>query len=621
MRAICLFLAGLAAAAQTPGRKLTTLERIEPAHLAAVREARQRFAAARRPVADHGVFQDYRAALHVHAEDAPHTLGTRAEALAAARAAGVRVVLFSDHDGAKPDAWRGLREGVLFIPGGELGSEHILQGGGLRFLSHSEEALDQPTASLDGMEIYNRHADTTDEKAFIDFFRAALKDPAQWARIAAAAKQYPDEFFGAHADYWPAVIAKWDRDSQQHRLTGIAANDAHHNQRYQGLDLDPYEVSFRNVSTHILAEKLAEEAVVEALRSGRAYVAHDWLADPTGFVFGASNNLGIFTMGDSVPLSSTTRVVARLPLEAQLRLFRNGAVIDERRASELNFTAKEPGAYRVEAWLGVDGEERPWIYSNAVYLEAAKPAPPRPATISDAVELAPGLPYIDDGEAKHKLDVYAPKGKRGVPVFFFVHGGAWRSGDRALYRALGNRFASNGIAVVAPSYRLAPKNPHPAQIEDVAAAFAWTVRHIERHGGDPGRIFIGGHSAGGHLVALLALDPRYLARHELTPAAIRGVAALSGVYDVRSLSLFPDGAQASPLTYVRAGAPPFLVTYCQWDYYMLPAQARRLDAALRQAGVASQLVYVPRESHISEITNIWKPEDATARAVLAFLSR
>src|SRR5574340_165524 len=614
MRTACLLLAALAAAAQTRGRKLTTLERIEPGHLAAVHEARQRFAVARRAPADHGVFQDFRAALHVHAEDAQHTLGTRTEVLAAARATGVRVVLFSDHNGAKPETWRGLREGVLFIAGGELGSEHVLEArltaGSLRFLSHSEEALDQATAALDGMEIYNRHADTTDEKAFIDFFRAAMKDPQQWAKISAVVRQYPDEVFGSHADYWPAVMAKWDRDSQQHRLTGIAANDAHHNQRYQGLDLDPYEVSFRNVSTHILAEKLTEEAVADALRSGRAYVAHDWLADPTGFVFGAQNNLGIFNMGDTAPLAGTTRVVARLPLEAQLRLFRNGTAVDERRASEMNFTAKEPGAYRLEAWLAVDGEERPWIYSNAVCLEPAKPESRPPSTISGTVELVPDLPYTGDGEAKHKLDIYVPKGKRGFPVFFFVHGGSWRSGDRALYRALGNRFASEGIGVVVPSYRLAPKDPHPAQIEDVAAAFAWTVGHIERHGGNPARIFIGGHSAGGHLAALLALDPHYLARFDLTPAAIRGVAALSGVYDVSSLrNLFPDAAQASPLTYVRAGAPPFVVTYCQWDYYMLPAQAHRLDAALRQAGVASELVYVPRESHISEIVNIAKPDD------------
>ena len=58
---------------------------------------------------------------------------------------------------------------------------------------------------------------------------------------------------------------------------------------------------------------------------------------------------------------------------------------------------------------------------------------------------------------------------------------------------------------VIPSYRLAPKNPHPAQIQDVAAAFAWTVRHIAEYGGDTNRIYVGGHSAGAHLAALLTL--------------------------------------------------------------------------------------------------------------------
>ena len=80
--------------------------------------------------------------------------------------------------------------------------------------------------------------------------------------------------------------------------------------------------------------------------------------------------------------------------------------------------------------------------------------------------------------AKHKLDIYVPKGKTNasLPVLFFIHGGAWKSGDRSNYVPLGNRYAREGVVTVVPSYRLAPKHPHPAQIEDVAAAFAWTVR-------------------------------------------------------------------------------------------------------------------------------------------------
>src|SRR5206468_1844732 len=160
-----------------------------------------------------------------------------------------------------------------------------------------------------------------------------------------------------------------------------------------------------------------------------------------------------------------------------------------------------------------------------------------------------------------------------APVLFFIHGGAWKSGDRSYYPPLGNRYAREGYATVVPSYRLAPKNPHPAQIEDVAAAFAWTVNHIAQYSGDTNRIYVGGHSAGGHLAALLTLDERALVAYQLSPKCIRGVLALSGVYDLASgesqESVFGKDPKvrraASPLFQVKAPAPPFLVAYCQWD--------------------------------------------------------
>src|SRR5213075_606449 len=130
------------------------------------------------------------------------------------------------------------------------------------------------------------------------------------------------------------------------------------------------------------------------------------------------------------------------------------------------------------------------------------------------------------------LDVYLPKDKKLAPVFLFVHGGAWRSGDRTQYLPLGNRFAKEGILTVVPSYRLAPKNKFPAQIEDVAAAFAWTVRHIVEFGGDTNRIYIGGHSAGGHLASLLIMNPKWLKDVGVSPDVIKGALCLSGVYDM-----------------------------------------------------------------------------------------
>jgi acetyl esterase/lipase len=132
---------------------------------------------------------------------------------------------------------------------------------------------------------------------------------------------------------------------------------------------------------------------------------------------------------------------------------------------------------------------------------------------------------------------------------------------------------------------------------------------------------VGGHSAGGHLAALLALDERYLKRHGLSNRNIRGTFALSGVYEIRGMEgVFGKDEQvrkeASPIHHVKSPAPPFVITYCQWDYLTLPVQARRFHRALREAGVSSELVYIPRQSHISEIVSIAREDDPTAGAIL-----
>lgn len=432
------------AAAQTaprlgPGRKYTTIERLKPQHLRAVHADRMRLAGERSPVSLKTGLNEYRAVLHAHAEDATHTGGTRPELLAAAKRAGVQVVMLTDH--VRPerdfinDSWRGLHEGVLFIPGAEdrgflsypmksikgieVGSreqyvELVRSNGGDIFLCHVEERQDWPTDKLDGLEIYNHHTDIKDEGAFNLWLQGTLTDPVRLPELVAALNDYPEEVFGAQQDYLAGIIAKWDRDSQTHPLTGVAANDCHHNQvftvtaideatvevgyitskptttrvtadkvpgvgelvrgRKPGeliarLDFDPYERSLRYVSTHILARELTEAAVREALKGGHAYVAHDWLCDSTGFAFVArTGRKSIGTMGDEVTLGGGLRLIAETPGKCAMKLIRNGEIVQTKNASRIDFEVKTPGVYRIEAWLELDGEQRPWIYANPIYV-------------------------------------------------------------------------------------------------------------------------------------------------------------------------------------------------------------------------------------------------------------
>jgi acetyl esterase/lipase len=419
-------------------------------------------------------------------------------------------------------------------------------------------------------------------------------------RAEIAFKQFPDEVYAIAGRAW---------------LAGLKERET--------------EARFRHASTHILARELTEADIRESLAGGHYYLAHDWLCDPTGFTFVATNYFGAFDMGDNVPMlgpiTGEANLEVHLPIPAKIKLFRDDKVVAEANDSKLHYGTSDAGVYRLEASLLIDGYDIPWIRSNPIYVRSGANLELPNLNMSPNVEVHKDITYVDgapEDAAKHKLDVYLPKGKTNFPVLVFFHGGSWKSGDRALYPTLGDLFAKAGIGVVIPSYRLWPKNLPPAQIEDAAAAFAWVYKNMEAYGGDMRRIYLVGHSSGAHLATLLALDPRYLQKLGVPMSAIHGVAALSGVYDVSQFSPFAPGEgkwDASPLHYVHPGAPPFLVTYCQWDYYTLPKQARDFEAALKKSFIETRYVYIPGQSHISEMVNIWKDGDRLAQAVLDFV--
>lgn len=638
MRKLSLALAGIVAVIEclhaAEARRLTPPQRLEPTQLKAVHADRMRLARERQQLPALWVYEDYRAVLHLHIASTANGKAARQQVVAASRKAGVKVVIVAAEGQA--ENWRGTEEGVLFLPASEeAGVLRWTEAAGrkdLQLLTHPEKNPAVDPSDFTGMEVLKRHADGKLDSAVENFLKAAAGDPEKWRGLQEDFKKYPDETFGAGTEYPGELLAKWDGATRRGPLVGIGASDTQPDQVINGLVLDPYEVSFRHLSTHILATELTEAEISKALKEGHVYMAHDWLCDPAGFVFGAHNNLGAFPMGDRALMWEKTQLAAFTPVVAKLKLYHNGTMVRETMGTNLTYTAKGPGAYRLEAWLTVGGEERPWIYSNPVYLEkpGLSSVPWPQMDLSAPVEVKKDITYANgrpEDENKHKLDLYLPKEKKDFPVFIFYHGGAWRTGDRSLYMALGYRFAKEGIGTVVPSYRLGPKNKHPAQVEDAASAFAWTLKHIAEYGGDPKRIYIGGHSAGGHMAALLALDERYLKAHQVSSKGIRGVVTLSGVFDLdigdSQAAVFGKDRDfrrsASPLYHISQTAPPFLVTYCQWDYVPLGAQARQFWSALKNAGVAAHLHFTPRESHISEVIALTRDDDPTAKALLGFI--
>jgi acetyl esterase/lipase len=234
----------------------------------------------------------------------------------------------------------------------------------------------------------------------------------------------------------------------------------------------------------------------------------------------------------------------------------------------------------------------------------------------------------DADPEKHKLDLYLPKGKKDYPVLLFVHGGAWRSGDRKLYGRLGSVFARNGVGAVVISYRLSPKVQHPAHVQDVARAFAWTVQNIAKYGGRPDQVFVSGHSAGGHLSALLATDESYLKSEKLSLKNIKGAIPLSGVYRVpagRMAAVFGTDEEAcrlaSPMAHVNGDRPPFLIVYADKDFAGCGAMSEAFCKALKKNKTEAESLEIKDRTHITIIVRTASQEDPTTQAMLGFIAK
>ncbi len=187
------------------------------------------------------------------------------------------------------------------------------------------------------------------------------------------------------------------------------------------------------------------------------------------------------------------------------------------------------------------------------------------------------ITYIEKSQALiesyPKLDVYQPHKFKNNPVVIFIHGGYWESGNKEIYKFLGRNFAKKGIVTVIPSYTLSPKGNYYTMAKEVAEAIKWTVDNIEKHKGNPKEIFLMGHSAGGHLIALTATNPKYLETNDVLKGVILNDAAGLDMYSY--LKKYPpteshnynvtwtkkeeNWKDASPIYFLSKNSPPFLI--------------------------------------------------------------
>ena len=229
-------------------------------------------------------------------------------------------------------------------------------------------------------------------------------------------------------------------------------------------------------------------------------------------------------------------------------------------------------------------------------------------------KVATDVPFGPD--PRQQLDIYAPKaGAKPLPVIVFFYGGSWKMGSRKDYGFAAKALAARGFVVVVPDYRLVPQVRYPAFVEDGASAVAWTQAHAAQYGGAPGKIATMGHSAGGYIALMLAVDPRWLAKAG-APGAIKAAVGLAGPYDfypfdagaaTNAFGNAPNGPDTQPITHVRRGAPPVLLLQGDADDVVKPRNATMLAAALTAAGASATAKLYPGVGHIGILLGLSKP--------------
>jgi len=255
------------------------------------------------------------------------------------------------------------------------------------------------------------------------------------------------------------------------------------------------------------------------------------------------------------------------------------------------------------------------------------------------------IPYATAHE-RQVLDVYTPAGANNFPVVFWIHGGGWQAGNKSMVALKPKAFMDAGFVFVSINYRLLPTVDMGALTGDVAKALGWVHKNIATHGGDPARLLVMGHSAGGQLAALMCTDDRYAKAEGFSLAMIKGcvpvdadtfdIPAIIEVAETRArvhhLPLPTNGHRQkfgddpakhrdfSAVTHVapNKGIPPFLILHIAGNPDT-SAQARRLADVLKGAGISAKVV--SRDTtHESLNDSIGAPDDPVTKEVFAFVA-
>jgi hypothetical protein len=334
----------------------------------------------------------------VHSFLGGHSSGTFQEIISAAVANDLQFVIMTEHKEKDFDTLamtlRGIHAGVLFVNGNEEAAENgdrvllmpgfastpefeakkaisaVIEPARFSVVAYPQEFKSWEAPAFSGIEVFNVYTNARQINPVVAFFDVL------WSR-----RSYPDLVFALYYQRPDENLKLWD--TKLSYATATAGNDAHANiglslrdssgKTLAGIQLDPYEVSFRLVRMHVLiesSERLDESNLLEALRAGHCFIGFDFLGDTSGFSFSAESAGEQKIQGDDVKLSADTRLKVRTSVSSQIKLFKDGNVIsDETGVTGKDFPVTEAGVYRVEVYLPQLGKlaaGKPWIISNSI---------------------------------------------------------------------------------------------------------------------------------------------------------------------------------------------------------------------------------------------------------------
>jgi hypothetical protein len=408
-----LFGASATEPATRPAR-MSISARLAPAQLE--RFDRDRAALAGRLKALDVPYPFVRGVFHAHSRLSHDSRGTVSEIVAAAKATGTRVVGLTEHPSSQVDVItenvKGWQDGVYFLAGTE--SNNTLYWPGregqpdLRFVSHPEGVPSFDRSRFDGMEIYNTHSDAKDESVRMLLAAMIMNLPA--------VKAHPEAAFASFLDYPSEFLARFDALTLEGPFAGLAANDSHQNQglrvmampdgglevfdatddpvwKSQGvaarvllaafgctktpdqplllsrIQLDPYEISMRHVGTFLQIDRINEKTVRHALRTGRIVLGFEIVAPLPAVGFWVERaGAPVGTVGDRIESQPKLALRWALPLDADVRILRNGRTFHQAAARSGSVDGIPEGVYRLEAYLTLAGERWPWVITNPVYV-------------------------------------------------------------------------------------------------------------------------------------------------------------------------------------------------------------------------------------------------------------